>query len=54
MSVYEYVCRECKKRYQEIEPITEHDTKKTACPKCKSKNVDRIWGAVNVVTSKKS
>lgn len=54
MSVYEYVCRDCKKKYQEIVPITEHGTKKTVCPKCKSKHVGRIWGAVNVVTSKKS
>jgi putative FmdB family regulatory protein len=54
MSVYEFACRDCKKKFQEVIPISNYEPKKIHCPKCKSKHVDRIWGAVNVHTSKKS
>jgi putative FmdB family regulatory protein len=54
MSVYEFVCRDCKKKFQEVLPISDYAGKKFRCPKCKGTNLDRIWGTVNVVTSKKS
>lgn len=54
MSVYEYVCRDCKKKFQKVIPITEYAVTRPVCPKCKSRNVDRIWVSVNVVTSRKS
>ena len=54
MSIYEYVCKNCRKKFQEIVPINEYGRKKTVCPKCRSARVDRVWGAVNVVTSRKS
>jgi len=54
MSVYEFSCRDCKKKFQEVVPIADYDPKGIRCPKCKSKKVDRIWGTVNVNTSKKS
>jgi len=54
MSVYEYVCRDCKKKFQEVLPITEYGARKVVCPACKSKRVERIWGSVHVVTSRKS
>lgn len=55
MAVYEYVCRECGRRFQLVHSMSEHETKKrVSCPKCKSLKVDRVWSIVNVVTSKKS
>jgi putative FmdB family regulatory protein len=54
MSLYEYVCRECRKKFQKVVPITEYKANAGTCPKCKSRNVERVWSAVNVVTSKKS
>jgi putative FmdB family regulatory protein len=53
MPVYEFVCRECKKRFQVVKPITQ--APKTAkCPKCGSRKVDRIWSPVFIETTKKS
>lgn len=54
MPVYEFVCRACKKKFTVTQPITEYDPKKVACPKCKSRKVDRRWSVVFVKTSKKS
>jgi putative FmdB family regulatory protein len=54
MPLYDYVCRECKKKFQIVEPIGRHDPKRVSCPKCRSKKVDRLWTGVNVHTSKKS
>jgi putative FmdB family regulatory protein len=54
MPVYEFACRACRKKFAVVKPITEYDPKKVACPKCKSKRVDRRWSGVSVKTSKKS
>jgi putative FmdB family regulatory protein len=54
MPIYAFVCRGCKKKFEVLEPITEYNRKTVVCPKCKSKKVERVWGEVNVVTSKKS
>ena len=54
MSVYEFICRDCRKKFQEIIPITDYEPKAVHCPGCKSKHVDRIWDQVNVYTSRKS
>lgn len=54
MPVYEFACRACRKKFAVVKPITEYDPKKVACPKCKSKRVDRRWSGVFVKTSKKS
>lgn len=54
MSVYEFTCQNCRKRFQVERPITEYNPKTIRCPKCRSKRVTRLWGAVQVHTSKKS
>jgi putative FmdB family regulatory protein len=54
MSVYEYKCLACKKTFAINEPITTHRESRVRCPRCGKKDVERHWGAVNVVTSKKS
>ncbi len=54
MPVYEYTCRECKKTFEQVRPITEAPPKRIKCPKCGSTKVERVWSAVYVETSKKS
>lgn len=53
MPIYPFFCRDCRKAFEIVQPITQ--VKKTNhCPRCKGKNVDRIWSPVSVKTSKKS
>lgn len=54
MPVYEYTCKDCKKRFELIQSFAEHDDRKIRCPKCKGKRIERVWGTVEVHTSKKS
>ena len=54
MPTYEYVCKECKKTFSFIMTMAEHDRKRVACPKCKSKKTQQQFGAFFAVTSKKS
>ena len=54
MPVYEFACRDCKKKFTVVQMITEYDPKTVACPKCKGKKVDRRWSSIFVKTSKKS
>ena len=54
MPIYEYVCRDCKKEFSEMKPVSAHDPKKVKCPKCKSRGVERRWSTVTVTTSRKS
>jgi len=54
MSVYEFVCRDCKKPFQIVKPISQYKPRTVRCPKCHGKNVERVWSRVFVGTSKKS
>ena len=55
MPTYEYNCGECKNRFTLQMTISEYDKKKSlSCPKCKSKDLRRIYSVFNAVTSKKS
>ncbi len=54
MPSYEYVCKECKKSFTLILTMSEHDKKRVACPKCKSRKVEQQYGSFFTVTSKKS
>ena len=54
MPSYEYACQECKKTFTLILTVAEHDKKRVACPKCKSKKVEQQFAAFFAVTSKKS
>lgn len=42
MPLYEYVCRQCRKKFSEVLTIKQHDTKKIQCPKCKSHDVEHV------------
>ncbi len=54
MPHYEYHCDACKKDFDLLLTMHEHDEAKIKCPKCGSKNVQQLASAVTVVTSKKS
>ena len=58
MPEYDYVCQDCQHEFPVELTITEHTQKdkthEIACPKCGSKNVKHVIGAVFVTTSKKS
>ncbi|MGD0309731.1 MAG: zinc ribbon domain-containing protein [Acidobacteriota bacterium] len=54
MPTYEYLCTKCRKKFSLRMSISEHDTKKIRCPKCKSTKVEQQLKSFFVVTSKKS
>lgn len=54
MPIYEYVCKECKKRFTLVLTITEYEKLLPACPNCKSRKVEQMPAAFFAVTSKKS
>lgn len=54
MPNYDYRCKECKKSFTLNLTISEHDSKRIACPKCKSRKVEQQYAAFFAVTSKKS
>ena len=54
MPVYEYVCKDCHKEFEQVLTLTEHDAEKIVCPKCGSKNVEQEAAGFFAVTSKKS
>ncbi len=55
MPVYEYICGECKNKFTLRMTIRKYDNKESIlCPKCKSKDLKRIYSSFTAVTSKKS
>lgn len=54
MAIYDFYCDRCKKKFTVVRSIKDYDPKRIQCPKCKSKKVERLWGQVYAVTSKKS
>lgn len=54
MPVYEYRCRKCGKKFNRVEHMSEHGAKRARCPKCKSTQVNQIFGTFFAKTSKKS
>ncbi len=54
MPRYEYLCLDCKKPFEKILTVHEHEDEKIACPKCGSKNVEQQAAAFFAVTSRKS
>jgi len=54
MPSYEYACKACKKSFNLTLTVTEHEKRRVACPKCKSKKVEQQYGSFFAVTSKKS
>lgn len=54
MPVYEYVCKDCKQRFEAILTIKEHESKQVSCPRCNSRNIEQDVAEFSVVTSRKS
>jgi putative FmdB family regulatory protein len=57
MPLYDYRCRKCGHAFWIIASLSEHDAHegaKRVCPRCGSPKVERVIGAVNVHTTKKS
>ena len=54
MPVYDYVCKDCKKTFERVLNLHEHDTEEMRCPKCGSKNIEQEASAFFAVTSRKS
>jgi len=54
MPTYEYECQDCNKKFSLISSITEHNTTKASCPKCKSKKVKQVISTFITKTSRKS
>ena len=54
MPTYDYACSKCGKRFSKTMTISEHDSAKSRCPKCKSVRVEQRISAFFTQTSKKS
>lgn len=42
MPLYEYRCRNCRQKFEEVLTLKEHETKKIRCPRCQSPNLEKI------------
>jgi putative FmdB family regulatory protein len=54
MPVYDYICKDCQKHFEEILTLSEHDKENVKCPHCGSKNVEQEAAEFFAVTSRKS
>jgi putative FmdB family regulatory protein len=54
MPVYDYVCLDCHKSFEQVLTLHEHDAEQIRCPECGSKNIEQEAATFYAVTSKKS
>ncbi|HUK25227.1 MAG TPA: zinc ribbon domain-containing protein [Terriglobales bacterium] len=54
MPVYEYLCKDCHKTFEEVLTLTEHNADTVKCPHCGSENVEQEPASFFAVTEKKS
>jgi putative FmdB family regulatory protein len=55
MPVYEYFCEACKKEFETVLTLSEHEhEEKITCPKCGGHKVRQLAAAFTAVTSRKS
>jgi len=54
MPTYEYTCTACKKNFTLTMTLSERDTKRVTCPRCKSRKVTQSFTSVYTQTSRKS
>lgn len=54
MPTYDFKCEKCKKKFSLTMSISEYDSTKIRCPKCKSTRVKQQITSFQAVTSKKS
>ena len=41
MPLYEYICRKCHNKFDEVLTIKEHETKQVQCPKCQATDLEK-------------
>jgi putative FmdB family regulatory protein len=54
MPLYDFHCAKCQKDFTLALRVQDYDQKSFVCPECNSKEVERVFENVGVVTSKKS
>ena len=54
MPTYEYHCRSCGEDFSRREKISEHGQHDESCPKCDSREVERVLSAAYPRTARKS
>jgi putative FmdB family regulatory protein len=54
MPVYDYLCKDCKKTFERVLTLHEHESEQMRCPKCGGRNIEQQAAAFYAVTSKKS
>jgi putative FmdB family regulatory protein len=54
MPVYQYHCRSCGHDFQHTEPLRDHGHTRTACPKCKSTQVNQVLTPFFAKTARKA
>jgi len=54
MPVYEYRCEKCAKKFHVTCSMSEHDTQKARCPKCKAAKVTQVFSPFFTKTDSKS
>ena len=54
MPIYEYRCTKCRKRFSQQQAIEEHERRRPACPKCKSRAVEQVFSPFFAKTVRKS
>ena len=54
MPLYEYICRKCRHKFDEVLTIKEHETKKPQCPKCQSSDLEKVIEPFFAKTSSKT
>ena len=55
MPPYDYFCKDCRKAFERVLTLREHDGEQSrCCPHCGGKNVEQQAAAFYAVTSKKS
>ncbi len=54
MPHYEFFCHACKKTFSKILALVDYEGGEVQCPHCGSQDVEQLWSALSVITSKKS
>jgi putative FmdB family regulatory protein len=54
MPTYEYRCKSCDQHFTEVQTLSEHAQARPECPKCHGHDVELVYSAVSVKTSRKA
>ena len=54
MPQYEFLCKDCNKKFSLTLSLAEYEKGGFKCPHCESKKVEQRWAAFYAVTGKKS